>query len=231
VQNPPGTAVFTESGPYGQSTGQFPVQASMYTQYYMENVKMELSLSQGGNVYSMTPIIQFVNPNGVIPFDLLGTNIRSLLSSPQVTNIVQPYSRHTETLSYKNWLVANTERAWRKTISEDTLTLRELYPTEVTGNQGFTLPALVSAFEVTIPQATFGAQAGDFLFGFFKTSASYCFSQRRTDINSLVVRAKGIMKDELIKNAKLGVLGALGAVEETPKIADAKTVALAETQG
>jgi hypothetical protein len=25
VQNPPGTAVFTESGPYGQSTGQFPV--------------------------------------------------------------------------------------------------------------------------------------------------------------------------------------------------------------
>jgi hypothetical protein len=102
----------------------------MYTQYYMDNVKMELSLSQGGNVYSMTPIIQFVNPNGVIPFNLLGTDIRSLLSSPQVTDIVQPYSRHNRTLSYKNWLVANTDRAWRKTISETTLTLRELYPTE-----------------------------------------------------------------------------------------------------
>lgn len=39
------------------------------------------------------------------------------------------------------------------------------------------------------------------------------------------------MKDELIKNAKLGVLGALGAVEETPKIVDTNIVALAETQG
>jgi hypothetical protein len=118
-------------------------------------------------------------------------------------------------LNYKNWLLGNTDRAWRKSISETTLSAREFYPTEGAAdpNENFVLPALVTAFEFTIPESTFGGQAGDFLVGFFKTRAHYCFSQRRTDINQLVGRAKTNMKNSLIANAKSGVLGALGVAE------------------
>jgi hypothetical protein len=71
----------------------------------------------------------------------------------------------------------------------------------------------VTAFEFTVPESTFGGASGDFIVGFFKTRANYCFSQRRTDINQLVTRAKTDMKKGLIANAKLGVLGALGVTE------------------
>jgi len=45
-----------------------------------------------------------------------------------------------------------TDRAFRKTISGVT-NIRELYPTESAGdvNAEFTLPALVSIYEVTVP--------------------------------------------------------------------------------
>jgi hypothetical protein len=51
-----------------------------------------------------------------------------------------------------------TDRAFRKTISGIT-NIRELYPTESSAdvNAEFTLPALVSIYEVTVPQGTFGA--------------------------------------------------------------------------
>jgi len=112
-------------------------------------------------------------------------------------------------------LLSNTDRAWRKSISETTLTAREFYPTEgsADANENFVLPALVTAFEFTVPESTFGGGSGDFIVGFFKTRAEYCFSQRRTDINQLVSRAKTDMKKGLIANAKLGVLGALGVTE------------------
>jgi hypothetical protein len=112
-------------------------------------------------------------------------------------------------------LLSNTDRAWRKSISETTLAVREFYPTEgsADANENFVLPALVTAFEFTVPESTFGGGAGDFIVGFFKTRAEYCFSQRRTDINQLVSRAKTNMKNGLIANAKLGVLGALGVTE------------------
>jgi hypothetical protein len=112
-------------------------------------------------------------------------------------------------------LLSNTDRAWRKSISETTLSVREFYPTEgaADANENFVLPALVTAFEFTVPESTFGGASGDFIVGFFKTRATYCFSQRRTDINQLVSRAKTNMKEGLIANAKLGVLGALGVTE------------------
>jgi len=112
-------------------------------------------------------------------------------------------------------LLSNTDRAWRKSISETTLAVREFYPTEgsANANENFVLPALVTAFEFTVPESTFGGGSGDFIVGFFKTRAEYCFSQRRTDINQLVSRAKTDMKKGLIANAKLGVLGALGVTE------------------
>lgn len=112
-------------------------------------------------------------------------------------------------------MLSNTDRAWRKSISETTLAVREFYPTEgsANANENFVLPALVTAFEFTVPEGTFGGASGDFIVGFFKTRANYCFSQRRTDINQLVSRAKTDMKNGLIANAKLGVLGALGVTE------------------
>jgi hypothetical protein len=92
--------------------------------------------------------------------------------------------------------LSNTDRAWRKSISETTLSAREFYPTEGSAdvNENFVLPAIVTAFEFTIPSGTFAAESGDFIVGFFKTRAHYCFSQRRTDINQLVSRAKTNMK-------------------------------------
>jgi hypothetical protein len=67
-----------------------------------------------------------------------------------------------------------TDRAFRKTISGVT-NIRELYPTEsaVDVNAEFVLPALVNIYEVTVPQSTFGAQAGAFVLGLFKTEAHY----------------------------------------------------------
>lgn len=80
-------------------------------------------------------------------------------------------------MSYDKWLLSMTDRAFRKTISGVT-NIRELYPTESAAdvNAEFTLPALVSIYEVTVPQGTFGAQAGAFVLGLFKTEARYLFS-------------------------------------------------------
>jgi hypothetical protein len=72
VQSTPGVPVDTGSGPYGRTTGQFQTQALMYTQYLMQHVRMELTVSQGGNAYSMSPLVSFVNPNGKLPFSAVG---------------------------------------------------------------------------------------------------------------------------------------------------------------
>jgi hypothetical protein len=83
---------------------------------------------------------------------------------------------HKSSVNYEKWLMSNTDRAWRKSISDITLSAREFYPTETTDNTQFTLPSLTTIFEVTVPENTFGAQAGDFVLALFKTQANVCFS-------------------------------------------------------
>jgi hypothetical protein len=47
----------TVSRLYGALTGQFETQAMFYNQYYMDNVHFDLTLTQGGAAYSISPIV------------------------------------------------------------------------------------------------------------------------------------------------------------------------------
>ncbi len=53
----------------------------MYTQYYMKHLEVHLDLTQGGGVYSVSPMVELHNPNGANPFTT-GQNFLSLVSSP-----------------------------------------------------------------------------------------------------------------------------------------------------
>lgn len=80
-----------------------------------------------------------------------------------------------------------SDRCWRQTRSTSSATgVREIYPSDGTGDQFFKLPSIVKAFGVTIPSGAFGAQAGNFILGIIEFKSHYEFSQRRTDISSLV---------------------------------------------
>jgi hypothetical protein len=52
-----GAAISNGSNPYGNTSGQFGVQALMFTQYYMKSLELDVTLSQGGSTYSMTPLV------------------------------------------------------------------------------------------------------------------------------------------------------------------------------
>jgi hypothetical protein len=54
----------------------------MYTQYYMKALELDVTLSQGGSTYSMSPLVQFQNPNGISPFIIGLGGFTSLLSAP-----------------------------------------------------------------------------------------------------------------------------------------------------
>jgi len=101
----------------------------MYSQYYTKAVTADLTLSQGGAVYSMSPIVTFSNPNGDIAFGASGQDLAQLVSAPLNTQICQPYSKHEKHISYEKWLMAMTDRAWRKSIGSGT-NEREFYPTD-----------------------------------------------------------------------------------------------------
>ena len=77
----------------------------MYTQYYNHGIKLELSLSQGGNVYSFTPVVEFVNPSGAEPF-VATSDIRSLIASPQNTHIHNPYAKRVSSLDFGRWMMS-----------------------------------------------------------------------------------------------------------------------------
>jgi hypothetical protein len=88
-----------------------------------------------------------------------------------------------------------TDRCWRKSISAAG-SGREFYPTDAApgGDEDFVLPSMSTVFQVTIPEGTFAPGAGSYVLGVFKTRAHYMFSQRRTDINSLVAAEKAKLK-------------------------------------
>jgi hypothetical protein len=57
VTDSAGGQVSTVSNPYGATSGQFGVQGLMYTQYYMKTLELDVTLSQGGSTYSMSPLV------------------------------------------------------------------------------------------------------------------------------------------------------------------------------
>lgn len=68
IQGQSGAVVATGSNLYGAVAKQFDVQAMFYKQYYTHSVEMDLQVSQGGNVYSMSPLVTLINPAGQVPF-------------------------------------------------------------------------------------------------------------------------------------------------------------------
>jgi hypothetical protein len=73
-----------------------------YSQYYTKCVHMDLTLTSGGGVYSVSPIVSLVNPVGSSPF-VFGTGpgaFTSLLSSPQNVGIHQPYTKNVMEINY-----------------------------------------------------------------------------------------------------------------------------------
>jgi hypothetical protein len=160
-----------------------------YQQYYTHSVEMDLQLTSGGSVYALSPIVTLRNPAGLEPF-VFGTSpgaFEEFISSPMNTQIHNPYERNKQKLDYSDFMISNSTRAWRQTLSGATLT-RELYPTNSSADldQNFCLPSMVRAFAVTIPEGTFGAGAGTFVLGLFKIATKFKFAQRRTDIEDLV---------------------------------------------
>jgi hypothetical protein len=120
-----------------------------YTQYYTKNVHLDLTLTSGGGVYSISPIISLVNPSGTSPFVPFASFLNQL-SSAQNVDIHQPYMKNAMHLDYSKWLMSMSDRAWRNSIGSGT-TGRELYPTDatatgVTANELFKLPSMVRAF-------------------------------------------------------------------------------------
>jgi hypothetical protein len=71
--------------------------------------------------------------------------------------------------------MAMTDRCWRKTISSGVST-REFYPSDGSTDENFVVPSVTTAFQFTIPENTFQAGSGNFVFGLFKTKAHYVFS-------------------------------------------------------
>jgi hypothetical protein len=92
---------------------------------------MDLTLTSGGGVYSISPIVSLVNPVGSPPF-VFGSGpgaFTSLLSSPQNVDIHQPYTKNAMHIDYAKWLVSMSDRAWRNSITSGGGG-RELYPTD-----------------------------------------------------------------------------------------------------
>ena len=79
-----------------------------------------------------------------------------------------------------------SDRAWRQTRDTAGTGVRELYPSDGTGDEFFKLPSIVKAFVVTIPAGAFNANSGAFILGILEFKAHYAFSQRRTNITNLV---------------------------------------------
>jgi len=154
-----------------------------YSQYYTKDVHLDLTLTSGGGIYSISPIVSLINPAGEPPF-VFGTGagaFASLLSSPLKTDIHQPYTRQSLHIDYSKWLMSMSDRAWRNTINVGATSGREVYPTDSTAtgvdvDQLFKLPTMVRAFQVTVPTGSFTAGAGTFLFGLLKLRTTYMFS-------------------------------------------------------
>jgi hypothetical protein len=78
-------------------------------------VNLDLTITSGGGVYSVSPIVTIMNPQG--RFNGLSQGFIAEISSPQNVEIHQPYTKNVMHLDYSKWLVSMSDRAWRNTIS------------------------------------------------------------------------------------------------------------------
>lgn len=62
---------------------------------------------------------------------------------------------------------------------------------------------MTTIFEVTVPENTFAPGAARYVVGLVKTAAHYEFSQRRTDIASLIQGERAQMRADVVKNLQL----------------------------
>lgn len=65
VQSQSLSVVSAGSSLYGVTTQQFATQALFYSQYYTKSVNLDLTVTSGGGVYSVSPIVTIMNPNGL----------------------------------------------------------------------------------------------------------------------------------------------------------------------
>lgn len=89
MQDQVGSAVATGTALYGENTKQFGTQAMFYSQYYTKDVHLDLTLTSGGGIYSISPIVSLINPAGEPPF-VFGAGsgaFAELISSPLRTDI------------------------------------------------------------------------------------------------------------------------------------------------
>lgn len=68
VQDQSGLNLSGGTALYGAIAKQFDVQAMFYKQYYTHSVEMDLQVSSGGSVFSLSPIVTLMNPAGETPF-------------------------------------------------------------------------------------------------------------------------------------------------------------------
>jgi hypothetical protein len=173
---------------------------------------MELTLSSGGSTYSMSPIVSLVNPNGGVAFTFGTGDFLATLSSPQNTQIHQPYTRNNMAVNYEKWLVSMSDRAWRNSLDASGSGVRELYPTNSGSsdpNENFKLPSMTRAFAITVPAGTFDAVAGTFVLGLLRFRTTYVFSQRRTDISDLLSQKTEQIRVEERARAMALILGSV----------------------
>jgi hypothetical protein len=97
IQGQTGITVAAGTSLYGELTQQFNTQSMFYSQYYTKKVELDLTITSGGGIYSISPIVSLLNPAGSPPFVFgVGPGVfQSLLSSPLKTDIHNPYARQT----------------------------------------------------------------------------------------------------------------------------------------
>lgn len=69
-------------------------------------------------------------------------------------------------------------------------------------NEDYKLPAIVKAFAITIPSGAFAPTSGNFILGTLELKSNYLFSQRRTDINDLVLGITAGIREEVVQEER-----------------------------
>jgi len=64
VNSGTGSVISAGTSRFGERNGQFKDWAAIYTEYQVRDVKLSLTLPQGGGLYSFSPVIHAIDPNG-----------------------------------------------------------------------------------------------------------------------------------------------------------------------
>jgi hypothetical protein len=119
--------------------------------------------------------VDVTNPNGLTPF-VAATDFAGFFSSCNDARLHDPYKSVKHSVNYGNWLVSMQNRAWRKSISTDGTSVREIYAADGASDDNFTLPSVTFVFGLTIPENTFTTASVNAVPCVFKIRTGYCFS-------------------------------------------------------